>query len=178
LANIDLVPTTVTLLAVISADGFISRGRGVPFDLPSDKAHFRAYAAGKWCLLGRTTYEEMIGWFQDHHPLVMTRDATYQPPIGERVASVEEAIARANAAAAPELVVIGGSAAFDAAMPHAHRLEITHVHQILGGGVPFPPIHPEDWTPVASRHFGIDQEHAQAFDIVTYRRIKRLEAAA
>jgi dihydrofolate reductase len=172
------VPTTVTLLAVISADGYISRGRGVPWNLPIDKAHFRAYAAGKWCLLGRTTYEEMIGWFSDHHPLVITRDAHYHPPIGRRVNSAEEAIALANAAHAPELVVIGGSSAFNATMPFAHRLEITHVHEILGGGVAFPPISPHDWVPVARKAHGIDGQHAQSFEIVTYQRVARLDEAA
>lgn len=172
------MPTTVTLLAAISADGFISRGRGVPWDLPVDKAHFRAYAAGKWCLLGRTTYEEMIGWFKDHHPLVISRDPNYHPPIGRRVPSAGEAVALANAAHVPELVVIGGSSAFDATMPLAHRLEITHVHEILGSGVPFPPISPEDWTPVSRKSYGIDEHHAQAFDIVTYQRVARLAEAA
>jgi dihydrofolate reductase len=172
------VPTIVTLLAVISADGYISRGQGVPWNLPVDKAHFRAYAAGKWCLLGRRTYEEMLGWFKDHYPLVLCRDPDYRPPLGRRVNSAAEAIALANAAQQPELVVIGGSAAFDAAMPYAHRLEITHVHQILGGGVPFPPIDREEWTPVSRTSHGIDPQHAQSFDIVTYQRVSRLEHAA
>ncbi|MDZ4289571.1 MAG: dihydrofolate reductase [Prosthecobacter sp.] len=170
--------TTVTLLAAISADGFISRGRGVPWDLPADKAHFRAYAAGKWCLLGRTTYEEMLGWFRDHHPLILSRDPAYHPPVGQHVTSVAEAIARANAARRPELVVIGGSSVFNSAMPLAHRLEITHVHDILGAGVSFPPISPEEWEPVSRIAHGIDKRHAQAFEIVTYQRIARLDRAA
>ena len=36
----------VTLLAAVSADGFISTGKGVPWHLPADKAHFRAKANG------------------------------------------------------------------------------------------------------------------------------------
>lgn len=170
--------TTVTLLAAISADGFISRGRGVPWKLPIDKAHFRAYAAGKWCLLGRVTYEEMLGWFRDHHPLVVSRDPAYQPAVGRRVGSVEDAIALANAAGAAELVVIGGSSVFNATMPLAHRLEITHVHEILGSGVPFPRISPADWEPVSRSAHGIDERHAQAFEIVTYQRVRRFERAA
>ncbi|HYF34925.1 MAG TPA: dihydrofolate reductase [Prosthecobacter sp.] len=170
--------TTVTLLAAISADGFISRGRGVPWKLPIDKAHFRAYAAGKWCLLGRITYEEMIGWFRDHHPLVISRDPSYHPPIGQKVNSAEEAIALANAAGAPELVVLGGSSVFDATIPLAHRLEITHVHDILGGGIPFPRIAPEDWSPVSRKSYGIDEQHAYSFEIVTYQRVARLAEAA
>eukprot|EP01031_Cornospumella_fuschlensis_P006890 gene6890-8568_t len=161
--------TTVTLLAIISADGFISRDRGVPWNLPADKAHFRAYAASKWCLLGRITYEEMLGWFSNHHPLVISRDPAYQPPVGQRVDSVEGAIDLANRANTPELVVIGGSSVFHASMPFAHRLVITHVHEILGSGVPFPPFTPDEWEPVSRIAHDIDDQHAQSFEIVTYQ---------
>ena len=168
----------VSLLAIISRDGFISRGRGVPWDLSIDKAHFRAYAAGKWCLLGRTTYEEMLGWFKDHHPLVMSRDASYQPPIGERVSSVPQAIALTEAAGQPELVVIGGAAAFDAAMPFADRLVITHVNEALWDGVPFPPFTPDDWEPVTREPHPADANHAFSFEIVVYQRVRKLDKAA
>ena len=173
------ISTSVTLLAIISADGYISKGQGVPWELPDEKAHFRAYAAGKWCLLGRRTYEEMLGWFRDHHPLVLTTRENGPPlPLGQRVRSVGEAVALASAAAQPELVVLGGGAAYEAAMPWADRLEITHVDQILGGGITFPAISPRDWEPVRRLAHPIDERHAQAFEIVSYRRAARLPVAA
>jgi hypothetical protein len=86
-------PLCITLIAVLSEDGFISSGTGVPWDLPADKAHFRAYTAGKWLLLGRKTYEEMLGWFRDHTPLVLTRQEDYTPPVGRCVGTLAEAAA-------------------------------------------------------------------------------------
>ena len=136
----------VTLIAAVSADGFISKGRGVPWDLPEDRAHFRSYTAGKWLLLGRTTYEEMLGWFRDHTPLVLTRDREYKPPVGQRVSTVCEAIDLAAAAGQQELVVCGGQVAFALAMSYASRLIITRVADSLGSGVPFPDIHEDDWV--------------------------------
>lgn len=136
----------VTLIAAVSADGFISKGRGVPWDLPEDRAHFRSYTTGKWLLLGRTTYEEMLGWFRDHTPLVLTRDREYKPSIGHRVSSVDEAISLAEAAGQSELVVCGGEHAYALAMPHATRLLITRVDSRLGSGVPFPAINADDWA--------------------------------
>ena len=135
----------VTLIAAVSRDGFISKGRGVPWDLPADRAHFRRCTAGKWLLLGRTTYEEMIGWFRDHTPLVMTTDPGYMPAIGKRVSSVAEAIALAENAGQGELVVVGGGQIFIEAMPFAQRLLITRVSAPLGRGVPFPDMDPGDW---------------------------------
>jgi dihydrofolate reductase len=171
--------TIVSLIAAVSADGFISRGQGVPWKLPADLKHFRAYTAGKWLLLGLKTYKEMIGWYrEDQHPLVVNLDASYQPPVGQRVSSVTEAIDLAKAADQPELVVVGGRSVFDASMPHAHRLVITHVHEILGGGVPFAPFSPQEWEPISREAYPLDAEHPQSFEIVVYERIRRFEKAA
>ena len=84
----------VIIIAAVSADGFISRGTGVPWDLPEDRAHFRRLTAGRWLLLGRRTFEEMTGWFREHRPLVMTRRALPSPWEAAGVAGVEEAMRR------------------------------------------------------------------------------------
>lgn len=136
----------VTLIAAVSQDGFISRGRGVPWDSPADRAHFRAFTKDKWLLLGRTTFEEMRGWFAGHMPLVLSRDPGFRPdPPGRRIESVEEGIDLAAAAGAEELVVCGGGGAYAAAMPFARRLVITRVAERLERGVPFPAIDPDIW---------------------------------
>jgi dihydrofolate reductase len=159
----------ITLIAAVSADGFISRDHGVPWDLPRDRTHFRAVTAGQWLLLGRRTYEEMIGWFRDHTPLVLTRGKTFTPPIGHTVHSMEDAIAIATVAQAPDLIVCGGSAAYEAAMPHAERLLITRVETSLGSGIPFPPIDPASWRLIASVSHPADAENAHAMRFEEYR---------
>lgn len=157
----------LTLIAAVSEDGFISRGQGVPWKLPADVAHFRAYTAGKWLLLGRRTYEEMIGWFRDHTPLVLSRDERFVPKIGQRVGSVEEAL---RLTAADELVVCGGAHAYALALPLADRLVLTVVQTQLGEGVPFPTIAWSEWTEVSCEPHPADSKHAHAFQIVTWER--------
>ncbi len=169
----------ITLIAAVSDDGYISPGRGVPWDLPEDKAHFRAAAQGKWVLLGHITYEEMIGWFEeDQHPLVLSWNEAYTPPIGQRVGNMEQAIHLTEAAGKPELMVLGGGGAFDAAYEYADRLIITHVHDRLGSGVSFPDFNAAEWESIDRREHPADARHAQAFEIVTYQRIQRLRPAA
>lgn len=163
----------VTLIAVVSADGFISAGRGVPWDLPRDKAHFRAATRGRWLLAGRITYEEMLGWFRpDQHPLVLTRDETFTVPVGKPVSTLEEALQQAQAGGAAELVVLGGGGAFAAAMPWADRLIITHVDSHLGRGVPFPAISPAEWEEVVREEHAADAENTIAMVFSTYERRK------
>ena len=147
-------PLCITLIAVLSEDGFISTGTGVPWDLPADKAQFRAYTAGKWLLLGRKTYEEMLGWFRDHTPLVLTRQENYTAQVGQCVGTLDEAVALASAAEQRELVVCGGSAAYAASIGQAHKLILTRVKVSLGSGVPFPLDQMScDWRTVSRQHY-------------------------
>lgn len=155
----------------MSADGFISKGRGVPWSLPRDKARFRQATDGQWLLIGRRTYEEMLGWFQNHHPLVLTRDPHFALPVGKVVSSVEEALQAAGRQGARELFVCGGSEAYAAAMPLADRLVLTHVDTVLGGGVPFPVFQAGDWRLVSRQAFPADAGHAHAMVFATYERL-------
>lgn len=160
----------LTLIAAVSADGFISTGKGVPWNLPHDKEHFRSTTRGQWLLIGRRTYKEMRGWFQNHHPLVLTHDKTLMPPVGTAVASVEAALHLAATGGARELFVCGGGGAYAAAMPWADRLIITHVDTILGGGVPFPAIAPEQWQAVSRQEQPADPANPHGMAFATYER--------
>lgn len=160
----------LTLIAMVSADGFISTGQGVPWDLPRDKTHFRRTTAGQWLLIGRRTYEEMIGWFSDHHPLVLTRDKSFTPAVGVSVSSVQEALETVGSAGVQEVFVCGGGGAYAAAMPLANRLILTQVEASLGSGVPFPEVPSEVWRIVDHQAFPSDADHLHALSFTTYER--------
>ena len=163
----------VTLIAAVSEDGFISRGKGVPWDLPADRVHFRAHTAGKWLLIGRKTYQEMLGWFKPgHHPLVLTRDEQFTPSVGQRVSSAVEAIALAQDAGVQELMVCGGAECYAAAMPHATKLLLTRVHTKLGQGSPFPEVSGADWQEISHRELAADAENRFSMTFSTYERTK------
>ncbi len=158
----------VTLVAIVSADGYISTGEGVPWNLPRDKRHFRAATQGQWLLIGRRTYAEMIGWFTDHRPLVLTRDSGYEAPVGQVVSTVEEALSVVQRGGGTQLVVVGGGPTFEAAMPVANRLLMTYVPAFLGGGVPFPSIAPDEWEEVSREEHPADAENSLPMAFVTY----------
>lgn len=155
----------LTLIAAVSADGFISKGQGVPWNLPRDREHFRSATRSQWLLIGRRTYQEMLGWFQpDHHPLILTRDETFIPPIGQAVADINAALETAARGGAHELFVCGGGGAYAAAIPVADRLILTHVGTRLHTGVPFPAFDPGLWQVVSQTHAPADAENP--FDLV------------
>ncbi|MDB6138667.1 MAG: diacylglycerol kinase, partial [Verrucomicrobiaceae bacterium] len=121
-------------------------------------------------LLGRRTYHEMTEWFRNHHPLVLSDDPGFIPLIGDRVASMKEAVDRASAAGVQELVVVGGRQAFDAAMPWATHLDLTRVHARLGTGVPFPALDESRWRLILQVTHPIDDRHAFAFTFTEWER--------
>ena len=136
----------VVMIAAVSRDGFISRGSGVPWDLPADREHFRRCTAGQWLLLGRRTFEEMRGWFRPGHvPLVLTRRVVEEPWTESGVRSVEEAVARAAKAGVKELWVCGGSSVYAAALPWTEEILLTEVDEQLFDGVSFPRLPEEEW---------------------------------
>lgn len=104
----------LTLIAAIDEGGAIGQTTGgLPWHLPDESAHFRAYCAGQWLLVGRRTLAEMDGWFQpDHRVIVLTssshppRATTPAPGNLMAAATMADALTMAHSAGAPELVVI------------------------------------------------------------------------
>jgi dihydrofolate reductase len=135
----------VTLIAAMDENRLIGTGEGgLPWKgIERDKAHFREFTKGKALLLGRQTFEEMIGWFDvGHRPVVVSREAGYRAESGFPVAaSVEEGIALAEARGEEELVVCGGATIYELALPLATDLVLTIVHErseVGDGGACFP----------------------------------------
>ena len=137
--------------------------RGIPWKLPRDVAHFRAYTSGKWLLLGRRTFEEMKGWFQPHHtPLVLSTRCSFDPQGARGVDSVPHALALAEAAGQSELVVCGGAQTYAAALPYADKLLLTHVaHRFDPSAKPvhFPEWNPAEWKVTSEVHLTSDDQH-------------------
>lgn len=132
----------LSLIAALDEDGAIGRaGGGLPWHIPEETAHFRAYCAGKWLLAGRRTFEEMKGWFQPGQRVFVLTQGSAKAP-GRAVGSVAEAIARAETAGAEELVVLGGAQVFALALPLASRLVLSRLRHRSGGEVFFPRV---DW---------------------------------
>ncbi len=167
----------VTLIAAMDEDRLIGvAGGGLPWrGLERDKCHFRSYTAGKALLLGRRTFEEMLGWFDGgHRPIVVTRDPSYRPEGGHPVvASVDEGVGLARARGEGELVGCGGATLYRLALPAASELNLTVVHHRFGpaeGGAFFPDPGPEGFREVGRERFEADDENPWPMSFVLMRR--------
>lgn len=125
-------------------------------------------------LLGRRTFDEMLGWFTSQRPIVVTRDPNHAPdgiPANlQLAASVAAAIEIARSADERELVVSGGAQIYQLALPFADELFITEVHAQFGGNAFFPEYPPENWQEISRQRFEADAENSHALSFVHYLR--------
>ena len=161
----------VTMIAAMDEERALSRGGRVPWDLPADVAMFRGYCEGKALLAGRTTWEQMRGWFRAGQlPLVLTRGSGLEVLGGRVVGTVGEAVREARERGYGELVVIGGGETYGAALGVAGRLILTEVHGRVGGDVFFPALDPCEWEVKDEVHHAADEAHEFAFTIRRFER--------
>ncbi|MEM7146353.1 MAG: dihydrofolate reductase [Verrucomicrobiota bacterium] len=165
----------VSMISAMATGRVIGTGSGgIPWRLPRDSAHFRGYTQGKHMLLGRTTFEEMDGWFTTQVPVVLTRNAEYEVavPGGGVALDVESAIRYADEAGAAELVVSGGASVYAAALAHADELVLTFVDAEVEGGAFFPDWEANgEWEEVSREAYGADEENEYGMSFVVLRRV-------
>ena len=162
----------IVLVAAIGDNNVIGRDGQLPWRLKSDLAHFRKLTIDKPVVMGRKTFQSIGKPLKDRTNIVISRDADFAVPGVLTAASFEAAldIARKDAEArgADEIMIIGGSDVFAAALPLADRLEITHVHASPEGDVTFPPIDPTLWRQIGRTEHAAGPQDDAGFAVATY----------
>jgi dihydrofolate reductase len=164
----------IVLVAAVAENNVIGADGGMPWRLRSDLTHFRQVTLNKPVIMGRKTFESIGKPLKDRTNIVITRDSGRSMPGVIFVPSFEEALAAARADArqrgTDEIMVIGGSDVFRAAMPLADRLDITHVHARPDGNVYFPPIDPTVWREVSRSEHAAGEHDSANFTVSSYLR--------
>ena len=152
----------VVLVAAIGENGVIGRAGGLPWRLKSDLQHFRRLTLHKPVVMGRKTWQSLPKALPHRTNIVITRDADFVAHAARK---------DAEARGTDEIMVIGGSDIFNAAMPLADRLEITRVHARPEGDVHFPDIDPEVWREISFERHARGPEDDCAFTVATLERV-------
>ena len=152
----------LTIVAAISKNGIIGQGGNLPWHIPEDMVHYKKLTMGKVIVMGRKTWESIP---EKYRPLsgrtnvVITSQEGYLVPPGVQIFnSLEQALETHKH---EDVIINGGAQIYEAAMPHVHRLEITHVDQEVVGDTSFPRINPALWQEVA-------REDHPGFSFVSY----------
>ena len=117
----------------------IGKANMVPWHIREDLIRLKKLTVGHVTILGRTTYESMLSYYQksgkptmsQRTHIVVTRnpDFVVDKANGFAALSVEEAIEKAKEMSQEEAFVIGGEQIFRQAMPFLTRLYLTVVQK-------------------------------------------------
>jgi dihydrofolate reductase len=140
----------LTFIVAVSRNGVIGKGGQVPWDLPEDRAFFRATTMGHAVIMGRRTWDERGAPLEGRRNIVVSRSGAVSGAGREVVPTVEEAIARAREGD-PDPFVVGGAEIFELAMPYATRILMTEIDFDAEGDTFFPPLAPATWLATARR---------------------------
>ena len=161
----------VSLIAAVADNGVIGRGGDLPWRLPADLRQFRRLTMGHHLIVGRRTWQSIGKPLKGRRMLVLTRSETLDPPGAEPCASLEDALARAEAAGDDEAFVAGGAEIYRLALPRADRLYLTRVHAQPEGDVHLPPWDAERWRLVDRRDREPDPRNPHRLTFETYDRL-------
>jgi dihydrofolate reductase len=134
--------TAVSLVWAQARGGVIGKDNAIPWRLPEDMAHFKAFTWGRPVIMGRRTWESLPPKFRPlpgRLNIVVTSSELDEPDVAiER--SVDSALA-----GHPGACVIGGAQIYAAAMHYATELVVTEIDLDVCGDA-FAPAIDSSWT--------------------------------
>ncbi len=141
--------------------------------IKDDFGHFKKLTKGYPIIMGRATYESIPKKFRplpERQNVVLTRDTSFHENSVYVARSLEEAIHNlgdrrmvVDGIDYAKIFIGGGQQAYEASMPYATSLEITHVDQHVEGLKMryFPKIDPAQWKEQK-------RENKEGYSFVTY----------
>lgn len=160
----------LAMIAALGENRAIGIDNRLPWRLPADLKHFKAMTLGKPVIMGRKTWDSLGRPLPGRLNLVVSRQAGLALEGAEVFASLDAALARAEAWAqaedADELMLIGGAQLYAEALPRAARLYLTQVGLAPEGDAFFPEIDGAAWRLASSiEHAAADDAPAYAFEV-------------
>ena len=164
----------VIIIAAIAENNCIGKEGKIPWHIPEDLKRFKELTLGKNVLMGRKTFESILGYLGKPLPnrknIVITRQPDFKPESVIVVSSLDSALASSGYTLNP-VFIIGGGEIYAQALPLADRLYITEVHHDFPeGDVFFPAIDKNIWRET-SRVKGVkDEKNIYDYDFVIYEK--------
>ena len=169
---------TIVLVAAVARNGVIGRAGGLAWNIPEDMAHFKAVTAGGTVIMGRSTWESIPQRFRPlpgRRNIVLSRQPGFRAPGAEVAATVEAGLAMAlksptDSPSPSTVFIIGGAQVYAAALPLAHRLELTEIQHDFEGDAHFPAGWRQQFEEASRRRVRTAAPNGFDIDFVAYQR--------
>ncbi|MFH1291961.1 MAG: dihydrofolate reductase [bacterium] len=155
----------IALISAVADNNCIGKNNQLPWHIPEDLKHFKELTSKKTVLMGRKTFESILGYLGKPLPkrknIVITRSTDYQVPNGAEVYNnIQQAFADHEN---EDIFVIGGAGIYAQTIDLADTLYITHVRGLVEGDAFFPKIDTTIWKEV-------EREDHNGYSFVTYKK--------
>lgn len=160
----------LSIIAALGRDRVIGIENRLPWHLPADLRHFKRLTLGKPVLMGRKTHESIGRPLPGRLNIVLSRDPAFRPAGCVVVDSV--AAARAAAAGAEELMVMGGAGLYEQLLAVADRLYLTLIDAEFTGDAYFPDYGLYRWQELESEAHAPDADNPYPYRFVTLARLR------
>lgn len=158
---------TIHIIAAVAQNGAIGYQNKLIYWLPNDLKRFKSLTTGHTIIMGRKTFDSLPkGALPNRRNIVLSRSVSTLPGC-EVFSTLEEALAHCGAD--EEVYIIGGASVYEQAIPKAHRLCLTEVHDTPANADTFFPDYSQ-WHETAREEHPADDRHEQSYAFVDYER--------
>ena len=159
----------IIIIAAMAENRVIGKNNSLPWSLKADLAHFKELTLGCPCIMGRKTWESLPKRPLPGRPnIVVSR--TLSVDAASSVAAPELTVfpslqaAIQHCAKYEKVFICGGASLYREALPLAHKIELTVIHQPYEGDVFFPEIDPAQWIKTNAQDF-------DEFSFISFQRV-------
>ncbi|MEM8902014.1 MAG: dihydrofolate reductase [Bacteroidota bacterium] len=162
----------IIIIAAISDNMALGIKGGLPWDMPADRTFLLEKIQGKFQIMGRRSYEEIVetNFFMASFHAVLTRNSELVIRDGQTFSSYQAALDVASERGEDEVIVLGGGQVYKQTINQATRLILTEIHTVVEADTFFPSVDPEIWQEVKRESHKADTENAFDYDFVWYER--------
>ena len=161
----------ISLIWAMGDNRVIGSENRLPWKLPADMQWFRKQTLGKPVIMGRKTFESFGAKpLPERLNIVVTKNRSYIAEGAVVVHSIDEAFAVVDSA--EEVMIIGGAAFYEQALPLADRLYMTLIHHEFDGDTRFPIFDSDQWHEVLREDHESDHKNPYSYSFVILEKHK------
>ncbi len=132
----------ISVVAAAAKNRIIGRGGGIPWDIPEDRAYFKALTTGGAVIMGRKTFESIGRPLPERLNIVISGSKAYSGKLLRTAKSLPEAIEIAERYSLRKplkgIFICGGAAVYEQGLELADRVYLTELYDEYDGDVYFP----------------------------------------
>jgi dihydrofolate reductase len=142
---------SLSLIVAMTPERVIGRHNQLPWHIPDDLKRFKKITMGHPLIMGRKTFESIGKPLPGRQNVVVSRNPGYYVDGVVMAQSLDDALQKCDVSTGEEFV-IGGAELFSTALPLAHKIYLTMIHQEIPGDVFFPEFNEQtfSWTTVGA----------------------------